>query len=299
VKNVLTLIAPIGTLNDAMIATAAVAISGIGAEVGPPDWLSPGEACDIPFEGAAPDKAEQAVREALGATVDILAQAAEGRRKRLLVADMDSTIITTETLDELAGRAGRKAETAAITERAMQGEIDFKDALRQRVAMLAGLEEAALADTLAGIRLSHGAATLVRTMAQNGAHTVLISGGFRDFTGPVAAMAGFAENRSNRFEIADGRLTGRVLEPIIDSQAKLETLTGLAAEKGIPLSATLAIGDGANDVAMIEAAGLGIAYKGKPVARDAARNARGAVIDHTDLSAALFMQGYRLDEFSG
>jgi len=297
VKNVLTLIAPTGTLNDALIAAATEAITGLGGETATPEWLSPSEACDIPYEGENP---EQTVRDALaGAAIDLLAQVAEGRRKKLLVADMDSTIITTETLDELAGRAGRKAETAVITERAMRGEIEFQDALRQRVAMLAGLEETALAETLAGIRLSDGAATLVRTMAQNGAHTVLVSGGFRDFTGPVAAMAGFADELSNRFEIADGRLTGRVLEPIQDSQAKLETLTGLADEKGIPLSATLAIGDGANDVPMIEAAGLGIAYKGKPVARDAARNTRGAVIEHTDLRAALFMQGYRLDEFSG
>ncbi len=296
-NNVLTLIAPVGTLDDARMVAAMEAINSGGGKTGTPDWLSRGEALDIPFDG---ENVEQAVRDALaGAAVDLLAQAAKGRRKKLLIADMDSTIITTETLDELAGRAGRKAETAAITKRAMQGEIDFQDALRERVAMLAGLEETALAETLAGIRLSDGAATLVRTMAQNGAHTVLVSGGFRDFTGPVAAVAGFADDRGNRFEIADGRLTGRVLEPIVDSHIKLETLTGLADEKGIPLSATLAIGDGANDVAMIEAAGLGIAYKGKPVARDAARNSGGAVIEHTDLRAALFMQGYRLDEFSG
>jgi len=296
VKNVLTLIAPAGALDDALLAATTEAITKLGGDTGTPDWLSSGQACDISFEGIAPIKAEQAVSKALGsAPVDLLAQVAQGRRKRLLVADMDSTIITTETLDELAGRAGRKAETAAITERAMRGEIEFQEALRQRVAMLAGLEKTALAETLAGIKLSDGAATLVRTMAQHGAHTVLVSGGFRDFTGPVAALAGFADDRSNRFEIADGRLTGRVLEPIQDSHAKLETLTGLADEKGIPLSATLAIGDGANDAPMIKAAGLGVAYKGKPVARDAA----DAVIDHTDLTAALFMQGYRLDEFSG
>ncbi|MDA0306532.1 MAG: phosphoserine phosphatase SerB [Proteobacteria bacterium] len=294
-SNVLTLIAAAGALSDTHVAAAAEALNRLGAETNSPDWLSDAEACDVAFQGLAAKDAEKAVQGALkDAPVDLCCGPVAVRRKKILVADMDSTIITSETLDELAGRAGRKAETAVITERAMRGEIEFQDALRQRVAMLAGLEETALAETLAGIRLSDGAATLVRTMAQNGAHTVLVSGGFRDFTGPVAAMAGFAGELSNRFEIADGRLTGRVLEPIQDSHAKLQTLTGLADEKGIPLSATLAIGDGANDVPMIEAAGLGIAYKGKPVARAAA----DAAINHTDLRAALFMQGYRRGEFS-
>lgn len=293
-KNVLTLIAPENTLDDACVATAMEAITGMGGETETPDWLSAGEAVDIAFEGADATKAEQAVLGVLSGGVDLLAQAAEGRRKRLLVADMDATIITTETLDELAGRAGRQKETAAITERAMRGEIEFSDALRQRVAMLAGLTREALAETLAAITLTAGAKTLVRTMATHGAHTVLVSGGFENFTAPVAALAGFAENKGNRFEIADGRLTGRVLEPILGSQAKLKTLTGLAEERNIPLSATLAIGDGANDVPVIEAAGLGIAYHGKPVAREAAR----AVINHTDLTAALFMQGYRREDFA-
>ncbi len=291
-KNVLTLIAPVGTLNDALMVTATEAINSGGGKTGTPDWLSPDEALDIPFEG---ENVEQAVRDALaGAAVDLLAQVAEGRRKKLLVADMDSTIITTETLDELAGLAGKKAETAAITERAMRGDIEFQEALSERVAMLAGLEVAALTETLDGITLTPGAEALVRTMSENGAHTVLVSGGFNDFAGPVAALAGFAEDKSNRFEIANGRLTGRVLEPIVDSLAKLQTLTRLAEEKDIPLSATLAIGDGANDVAMIKAAGLGVAYKGKPAAKDAAN----ATIEHTDLRAALFMQGYRKNEIA-
>lgn len=291
-KNVLTLIAPAGSLNDAHMFAALEAINNSGGKTATPDWLSPGQALDIPFEG---ENVEQAVRDALaGAPVDYLAQVAQGRRKKLLVADMDATIITTETLDELAGRAGKKSETAAITELAMRGDIEFQEALRQRVAMLAGLEVAALAETLDGITLTPGAEALVRTMAENGAHTVLVSGGFNDFAGPVAALAGFAQAKSNRFEIADGRLTGRVLEPIVDGLAKLQTLTGLAEEKDIPLSATLAIGDGANDVAMIKAAGLGLAYKGKPAAKDAAN----ATIEHTDLRAALFMQGYRKNEIA-
>lgn len=227
--------------------------------------------------------------------MDLLAQPAAGRRKTLLVADMDCTIITTETLDELAARAGRKEDTAAITERAMRGEIDFAEALKERVAMLEGLEEGALEETLAAVALSPGAETLVRTMAGNGAHTVLVSGGFGFFTERVAAMAGFDETRSNRFEIADGRLTGRVIEPILGPEAKLEALTGLSAERQIPLARTLAIGDGANDAPMIRAAGLGVAYRGKPVAREASR----ARIEVCGLTAALYMQGYRRDEFAG
>lgn len=295
-ETVLTLIAPAGGLDETIVASVAKALKVMGVEAGEPDWLSPGEACDIPFSGTDPQAAETAVREALpGAAVDLLAQPAAGRRKSLLVADMDCTIITTETLDELAARAGRKEDTAAITERAMRGEIDFAEALKERVAMLEGLEEGALEETLAAVALSPGAETLVRTMAGNGAHTVLVSGGFGFFTERVAAMAGFDETRSNRFEIADGRLTGRVIEPILGPEAKLEALTGLSAERQIPIARTLAIGDGANDAPMIRAAGLGVAYRGKPVAREASR----ARIEVCGLTAALYMQGYRRDEFAG
>ena len=294
-ETVLTLIAPAGGLDETIVASVAKALKVMGVEAGEADWLSPGEACDIPFSGANPQAAETAVREALsGAAVDLLAQPAAGRRKSLLVADMDCTIITTETLDELAARAGRKEDTAAITERAMRGEIDFAEALKERVAMLEGLEQGALEVTLAAVALSPGAETLVRTMAGNGVHTVLVSGGFGFFTEPVAAMAGFDETRSNRFEIADGRLTGRVIEPILGPEAKLETLTGLSAERQISLARTLAIGARANDAPMIRAAGLGIAYRGKPVAREAAR----ARIEACGLTAALYMQGYRRDEFA-
>tara|TARA_Y100000031_G_scaffold82897_1_gene91195 strand:+ start:489 stop:1379 length:891 start_codon:yes stop_codon:yes gene_type:complete len=295
-ENVLTLIAPAGGLDETIVASVAKALKGVGGDGGAADWLSPGEACDIPFSGADTQAVEKAVRDALsGAAVDLLAQPAAGRRKSLLVADMDYTIITAETLDELAARAGRKEDTASITERAMRGEIDFAEALRERVAMLEGLEEGALEETLAQVALSPGAETLVRTMAGNGAHTVLVSGGFGFFTERVAAMAGFDEARSNRFEIADGRLTGRVIEPILGPEAKLEMLTGLSAERHIPLARTLAIGDGANDAPMIRAAGLGVAYRGKPVAREAAR----ARIEACGLTAALYMQGYRRDEFAG
>jgi phosphoserine phosphatase len=241
------------------------------------------------------EAAAKAVREALGAApVDLTAQTIGGRRKRLLVADMDSTIVTTETLDELAAKAGKKDQTAAITERAMLGEIGFPEALRERVAMLAGLDEQALAETLAAVELTPGAETLVRTMTRDGAHTVLVSGGAGYFAERVAKMTGFHDFRGNHFETADGRLTGRVIEPILDKDAKYRTLTEFAQQRQIPLAETLAIGDGANDVPMIKAAGLGVAYQGKPVAKSAAN----AVIDHTDLRAALFMQGYRSGEFT-
>ncbi len=292
VETVLALIALAGGLDETIVASVAKALKVMGVEAGEADWLSPGEACDIPFSGANPQAAETTVREALsGAAVDLLAQPAAGRRKSLLVADMDCTIIITKTLDELAARAGRKEDTAAITERAMQGEIDFAEALKERVAMLEGLEQGALEVTLAAVALSPGAETLVRTMAGNGVHTVLVSGGV---TEPVAAMTGFDETRSNRFEIADGRLTGRVIEPILGPEAKLETLTGLSAERQISLARTLAIGDGANDAPMIRAAGLGIAYRGKPVAREAAQ----ARIEACGLTAALYMQEYRRDELA-
>ncbi len=299
-ETILTLIAPSGSLDGGIVASAMAALKGLGVETGKTDWLSDGEACDVPFSGAAPEVAAKAVGEALGAApVDLIAQTIGGRRKKLLVADMDSTIVTTETLDELAARAGEKDRTAAITERAMLGEIGFPEALRERVAMLAGLDEQALAETLAAVELTPGAETLVRTMTRDGAHTVLVSGGAGYFAERVAKMTGFHDFRGNHFETADGRLTGRVIEPILDKDAKYRTLTEFAQQRQIPLAETLAIGDGANDVPMIQAAGLGIAFKGKPVTAEAAMESAGARIDHADLTAALFMQGYRRQDFAG
>jgi phosphoserine phosphatase len=240
-----------------------------------------------------------AIRQAIGPAlegleIDACVQPAEDRRKRLLVADMDSTIINVECLDELADFAGRKAEISAITERAMRGEIEFEGALVERVAMLRGLKLAALQDAYdQRVRLNPGARTLVRTMAENGARCVLVSGGFTFFTGRVAKAAGFHAERANTLIEADGALAGEVALPILGREAKLAALTEEAAALGVPLAATLAIGDGANDLAMIEAAGLGVAYRAKPIvaARAAAR------IDHADLTALLYFQGYRADEF--
>jgi phosphoserine phosphatase len=226
--------------------------------------------------------------------VDACVQAADGRAKRLLIADMDSTIIGCECLDELADFAGVKAAVSEITERAMRGELAFEGALRERVAMLKGLELSALQRCYdERVKLNPGARTLVRTMAANGARCLLVSGGFTFFTSRVAAAAGFHEDRANTLiEDASG-LTGQVGEPILGREAKLAALEGEANRLGIPLDLTLAVGDGANDLAMIEAAGLGVAYRAKPVVAAQAH----ARVDHADLTALLYFQGYAQSDF--
>jgi len=241
--------------------------------------------------GAAKEAAETAVT---GLPVDFCVQPMEGRRKRLFVADMDSTIIGCECLDEIADFAGLKTEIAAITERAMRGEIAFEGALRERVGMLKGLSVGALQMAYdERVRLNPGAETLVRTMAAHGTRCVLVSGGFTFFTSRVAKTAGFHADRANTL-IEDGQaLAGLVGDPILGKAAKLAALEEEAAALGIPLSAAIAIGDGANDLAMIEAAGLGIAYRAKPVVAAQA----DARVDHADLTAVLYFQGYRAEEF--
>jgi phosphoserine phosphatase len=294
--HVLTLIAPRGGLAAGALQAAREALAGIGATTGTPDWLAPAEAADLPFAGLAPDQADAAGRAALaGQPVDLIAQASAGRRKRLLIADMDSTIVTTETLDELAGQAGIKDRIAAITKRAMNGELDFEDALRERVGMLKGLPVEAMERTWDETALMPGARELVATMRAHGARCALVSGGFTFFTSRVATLVGFHEHHSNTLLEADGRLTGHVADPILGRNAKLATLKRLAAEEGIGLDATLAVGDGANDLDMIQAAGLGVAYHAKPMVAAAAR----ARVEHADLRALLFAQGYRGAEFAG
>jgi phosphoserine phosphatase len=217
-----------------------------------------------------------------------------GRKKQLLVADMDSTIIGVECLDELADFAGLKAEISAITERAMRGELEFEAALRERVAMLKGLPVAALQQAYdERVRLNPGARTLVRTMRGHGARCVLVSGGFSFFTSRVAQAALFHAHRANELLEAHGKLTGQVAEPILGREAKLSALREEARLKQVPVSAALALGDGANDLGMIEAAGLGVAYRAKPIV--AAR--ADAQVDHCDLTAVLYFQGYGLDDF--
>ena len=236
----------------------------------------------------------QVLDEVAGLAVDFALQPAEGRRKRLFLADMDSTIINVECLDELADFAGLKAEIAAITERAMRGELEFEGALRERVGMLKGLGVDALQRAYdERVRLNPGAETLVKTMAAHGTRCVLVSGGFTFFTSRVADIAGFHANRANTFIIEDERLSGAVGHPILGKQAKLTALTEEAAELGIPLSATMTVGDGANDLAMIQASGLGVAYRAKPVVAAQA----DVKVDFADLTALLYFQGYRQDEF--
>jgi phosphoserine phosphatase len=217
----------------------------------------------------------------------------EHRRKRLLLADMDSTIIQQECIDEIAAFAGVGERVAAITERAMRGELDFEAALSERVALLRDLPEVTLA-RVADERLSitPGARELVATMRHHGAYCVLVSGGFTFFTGRIAKAVGFDENRANTLEIAAGRLTGRPVAPILGRQAKHDTLIELSGKLNIPRKDTLAVGDGANDLAMIEAADLGIAFHAKPLVNAAA----DAQVQHGDLSDLLFLQGYRADE---
>lgn len=292
-ENVLTLIAgPKAGLTDAMVADIRQGLKALGAHVAAAKWLSPGRACDLAFGGLAPEQADAAARQRLGkAAVDVVAQAVQGRRKLLLVADMDSTIVVGETLDELADHAGIKDRISAITARAMNGEIGFEDALKERIALMAGLPESALADTWAKTRLMPGARTLVQTMKANGAYAVLVSGGFTYFTARVREACGFDIDLGNRFIFADGKLAG-VEDPILGREAKLATLIGTAGERKIPLVLAAAVGDGANDLAMIKAAGLGVAYQAKPVVAAEAR----VRIDHGDLTALLYAQGYGDDD---
>jgi phosphoserine phosphatase len=286
--HILTLIAArdATTLQPGTIARVRDAVQGKPAIV-----LSPGEAVDIPCP-TRPDMDK--VRAALeGLAVDALSIPNRGRRKALLVADMDSTIVISETLDEIAAYAGLKDKVAAITARSMNGEIDFQDALRERVALLKGLDLSALEATWAKTELTPGAMTLVATMRAHNAMTALVSGGFTYFTGRVAALCGFDAHRANTL-IDDGAvLTGEVSEPILDRDAKLAALHEFAAARGVKLGATLAVGDGANDLAMIQAAGMGVAFHAKPLVSAASRYR----IEHADLRALLFAQGYEAAAF--
>jgi phosphoserine phosphatase len=292
--NVLTLIAGDIRLDESLVARVITTLRGAGADATGLDWLAYGHAVDLPFAGLTRQDAVDLAVEALeDAPVDAVAQPSEGRRKRLLVADMESTIIENEMLDELADELGLRDHIAAITARAMNGELDFESALRERVGLLAGLEEAALARAVGHIRITPGAATLVATMRQSGAYCALVSGGFTYYTAIIRQRLGFDSDQANRLEMADGCLSGQVAEPILGRDAKRERLRALAREHGLPLDAALAVGDGANDLDMLTEAGLGVAYHAKPLV---ARTAR-ARIDHADLTALLYLQGYRDEEF--
>jgi phosphoserine phosphatase len=281
-------------LDDAAVAVAV----GVLATAQAPRILDPGIAVDIPFTpGGADDKAiAERLRVALKeAAVDVVVQPLAARRKRLFVADMDSTMIGQECIDELADLVGLKEHVAAITERAMRGEIEFEPALRERVALLKGLPVAVVEDVIAKrITLTPGGRELVNTMRQNGAYTCLVSGGFTLFTGPISRTIGFNEDRGNTLLVDGDKLAGRVAEPILGREAKLATLIELRERLGLSPQDTLAAGDGANDLAMIEVAGLGVAYHAKPKVAAAAH----ARIDHGDLTALLYCQGYARSEFA-
>jgi phosphoserine phosphatase len=291
----LTLVSPDPEAVDAARSLVEEAVAGLGAHVKQTRYL--GRDClDKHIEGADVAALRTAAERAIAELpVDVCVQPMEGRRKRLLVADMDSTIIGCECLDELADFAGRMAEIAAITERAMRGELAFEGALRERVGMLKGLKTAALQRCFdERVRLNPGARTLVRTMTAGGARCALVSGGFEFFTGRVALAAGFQRHRANRLLEDDGRLSGLVGEPILGREAKLEALLAESEALGISPSEALAVGDGANDLAMIEAAGLGVAYRAKPIVAAQA----DARLDHADLTALLYFQGYAAEAFA-
>jgi phosphoserine phosphatase len=271
-------------------AAARVALQSAGGVCGTPDWLAPGQACDIPFAALAP-AAAMAVAAQIGC--DVYAQPMAGRRKRLLVADMESTMIANEMLDDLAVIAGIGPRIAEITRRAMNGEIDFEGALRERVGLLAGLPEAVLERAYGGVKEIPGGRTLVATMRAHGAYCALVSGGFTWFTGRVRQRLGFDSDQANVLEVADGTLVGTVREPILGRAAKQAALERLAAERGLTAADAVAVGDGANDLAMLQAAGLGVAFRAKPAVAAAAR----ARVDHGDLTALLYLQGYRAGDF--
>ena len=277
-------------LSDAHIAHLAQAVGGFEQW----RWLEDGVAADLLFSVPL-DAVRAALAAALtGEPIDVIVQSAAHRAKRLLVADMDSTLIGQECVDELAAYAGVGDRVAAITDRAMRGEIAFEPALRERVKLLAGLSESVIADVLRDrITLSPGARALVQTMRARGAYVAVVSGGFRQFTRAVRDRLGADEDRANILAIQGGKLTGKAIEPILGHDAKLAALKEIAAARGIPLAETLAVGDGANDLAMLRAAGLGVAYRAKPkVAASAA-----ARIDHADLTALLYAQGIPRAEF--
>lgn len=286
--------------NPALDSTIVDGARAVLPQATPAHWLFDGVAVDIPF-GADSNLAgdrhaiEERLREIRGdLPIDIVVQPVGFRRKKLFLADMDSTMIGQECIDELADLVGMKAHVATITERAMRGEIEFEPALRERVALLKDLPASVVNEVLAKrITLTPGGRELVATMRAHGAYTCLVSGGFTLFTRAVGAKLGFQENRANELVVRDGKFTGEVKEPILGRAAKLATLVDLIESFDLDDVDSVVVGDGANDLAMIQAAGLGVAYHAKPAVAAAA----AARIDHGDLTALLYAQGYRRDEF--
>jgi phosphoserine phosphatase len=279
-----TLIAA-GRLDDRLVDRALGLLREVDPKASFSHWIDEGDAADLRFSGDF-----KSARWALSGLegVDFVVQQDEPRWRRLFVADMDSTIVGQECLDELADYAGLKNEVARITERAMQGELDFSGALRERVRMLAGLDRQALSRCLdERVEVTAGAETLVQTMRAGGASCLLVSGGFLSFAEPVAQMVGFDRVKANRFVFAGGKLSGEVGDPIVDAMAKRDALVEARAELGLDVADVLAVGDGANDRLMVEEAGLGVAFRAKPALADVA----DAKLDHHGLDALLWVQG--------
>lgn len=275
----------------------AAAVASLIPHSRPPVWLNPGVAVDIPFTETEylPGDLANHLRAELGDTVDVFVQPVAHRRKALFLADMDSTMIGQECIDELADYVGLKEQVSAITEQAMRGELAFEPALKQRVALLKGLSLSVVGEIIARkIVLTPGGRTLVRTMQAHGAYTVLVSGGFTVFTGPIGALIGFDEDRANQLVVEGDKLAGLVEEPILGKEAKLATLIELRTRFNLARAATMAVGDGANDLAMLGEAGLGVAYHAKPAVAAAAH----ARVEHGDLTALLYAQGYKASEFA-
>jgi len=280
-NTVVTLIAPNPIPNE-FITTVSAALDGS------PYWLTKEVSADIQTD-LDPKSAEQKTRALIdGKKIDVAAQPIAGRRKKLLVADMESTIIENEMLDELAEELGLREEIAAITTRAMRGELNFETAIRERVARLANLSEESLSKAERKIRITPGAMDLVATMKANGAYCALVSSGFDYYTRRIRKRLGFDIDQANRLELRDGRLTGTIVPPILGRNAKKAALESLSAKCGISVEDAIAVGDGANDLEMLTTAGTGVAFKAKPVVAEATQFR----IDYGDLRALLYIQGY-------
>ena len=278
-------------LTPALAEKAADAVKASGLY-----WLADGIACDIALrDGSDLDASEAAIRAVIGSEpVDLAIQEAETRRKKLLIADMDSTMIGQECIDELAAEVGLKDKVATITARAMNGEIAFEPALRERVALLKGLPVSVIDEVIEKrITLTPGGRELIATMKAKGYYTALVSGGFTVFTSRIAATLGFDENRANLLIDADGKLTGEVAEPILGKQAKVDALIEISERLGISPDDAMAVGDGANDLGMLHLSGAGVALHAKPAVAAEAK----IRIDHGDLTALLYLQGYRKSDF--
>ncbi|MDA0782762.1 MAG: phosphoserine phosphatase SerB [Rickettsiales bacterium] len=296
-QNVVTLITnyPKQKLDEAIINKAFISLEKKGGKIINLSWLAENEACDILFDELDVDTARNILADKLeGIEVDYIVGENNNRRKKLLISDMDSTIIQQECIDEVADKLGMKDKIAAITQKTMNGELDFSDSLRRRVSLLKDLDESKLQEVYENhITPMPGAKELLATMKANGSYCLLVSGGFTFFTDKIQNLLGFDDNRANVLEIKNGKLTGKVIEPVLDAGSKLDALNKIVNKLNIKHDDVIAVGDGANDLPMLQNAGLGIATHAKPHVRQQVRHN----IIYTDLKALLYIQGYTKDEF--